>query len=110
MCSLMGSQGCADLHTNTGGVERNDRMSKHRRKLLISLQLYAAVFLTLLAAASAENRDSANLKFGEQRVLPPSARAQIAALIGEDDSAYHALRQLHGFRMNNERHELSAEF
>jgi trimeric autotransporter adhesin len=42
--------------------------------------------------------------------LPPVAQAQISAAIGEDERAYHALAQLHGFRLDNANHDVSAEF
>jgi hypothetical protein len=43
-------------------------------------------------------------------VLPAVAQAQIAAVIGQDDPAYHALAKPQGFRVGNPGHGLSAAF
>ncbi len=51
--------------------------------------------------------ESINEKHG---VFSAPERAQISAVIGEDNPAYHAVPQAQGFRMKNERQALSADF
>src|SRR5262245_5742942 len=84
-------------------------MKPNQGKFLIVMKMFSVVLLTLficrLAGAQAPPavRDPAD-------ALPPMADAQISAVIGMDDTAYHALRESRGFRLNNERHRLSAKF
>jgi trimeric autotransporter adhesin len=42
--------------------------------------------------------------------LPEAAQASISAALGRDHRAYHVVAQPRGFRADNERHGLSAEF
>jgi len=42
--------------------------------------------------------------------LPLAAQAQISAVLGRDQSSYHAVPQAGGFRVENSKHGLAAEF
>ncbi len=42
--------------------------------------------------------------------LPPAAQAQISAVLGRDQASYHAVPQAGGFRVENSRHGLAADF
>ncbi|HUF53057.1 MAG TPA: hypothetical protein VMR52_04700, partial [Dehalococcoidia bacterium] len=42
--------------------------------------------------------------------LPLAAQAQISAVLGRDQSSYHAVPQAGGFRVENSKHGLTADF
>ena len=42
--------------------------------------------------------------------LPPAAQAQVSAALGRDQPSYHAVPQAGGFRVENSRHGLEADF
>ena len=67
----------------------------------------AIVLLTRLAGAQTIAPPAAG---SSPSSLPPAARAQMSATIGEDDPSYHARQQSGGFRMTNAGHGLTAVF
>jgi hypothetical protein len=69
------------------------------------------VLLTLFFIAWAQQLlGSDNLQSKKHNGLSAREQSQIAAVIGSDDWAYHAVQLSHGIRMDNATHRLSAEF
>src|ERR1035441_5893995 len=62
------------------------------------------------ASASSANRSSAGKNATGLSSLPPGAQAPISAALGKDDSRYWVHRSAKGFRGENPRHALVAEF
>lgn len=75
-----------------------------RRTLWLGAIGIAVMLLGLMPRSKAQEQQAT------QSRLDPAAKAQIAATIGHEEPAYHFAAQPGGFRMENARHGLSAEF
>src|SRR5262245_63101815 len=78
--------------------------------LVASVRSLSAALAVVLSASAGFAQSGAIRSDAIAGVLPALGQAQVAASIGQDDTAYHALAQPQGFSVDNSGHDLSAAF